>query len=41
MAKRELGKAFEPAEAEKRLYEYWIKNNNFHAKDKAKLRLSP
>jgi len=33
MAKRELGKAFEPADAEKRLYDYWIKNNFFHAKD--------
>jgi len=35
MAKRELGKAFEPADAEKRLYEYWIKNNYFHAQDKS------
>ena len=35
MAKRELGKAFEPASAEKRLYEYWIKNKYFHAQDKS------
>jgi valyl-tRNA synthetase len=35
MAKRELGKAFEPADAEKRLYEYWLKNNYFHAQDKS------
>jgi valyl-tRNA synthetase len=35
MAKRELGKAFESADAEKRLYEYWLKNNYFHAQDKS------
>jgi len=35
MAKRELGKAFEPAAAEKRLYEYWLKNKYFHAQDKS------
>ena len=35
MTKKELGKAFEPAEAEKRLYEYWLKNNYFHAQDKS------
>jgi valyl-tRNA synthetase len=35
MAKRELSKAFEPADAEKRLYEYWLKNNYFHAQDKS------
>ena len=33
MAKRELGKAFEPAAAEKRLYDYWLKNKYFHAQD--------
>jgi len=38
MSKRELGKAFEPADAEKRLYEYWLKNNLFHAKDKSDAR---
>ena len=36
MAKRELGKAFEPQEAEKRLYNYWLEKNLFHAKDKSK-----
>lgn len=35
MAKRELGKAFEPAVAEKRLYEYWLENKYFHAQDKS------
>ncbi len=35
MAKRELGKAFEPAETEKKLYDYWLKNNYFHAQDKS------
>jgi valyl-tRNA synthetase len=35
MAKRELGKAFEPAAAEKRLYEYWLKNKYFHAQYKS------
>jgi valyl-tRNA synthetase len=35
MAKRELGKAFEPAAAEKRLYDYWLKNKLFHAQDKS------
>ena len=35
MAKRELSKAFEPADAEKRLYEYWLKNKYFHAQDKS------
>jgi len=35
MAKRELGKAFEPAGTEKKLYEYWLKNNYFHAQDKS------
>jgi valyl-tRNA synthetase len=35
MATRELSKAFEPQEAEKRLYEYWIKKNLFHAQDKS------
>jgi len=36
MAKRELSKAFEPQEAEKRLYDYWLKKNLFHAKDESK-----
>ena len=36
MAKRELSKAFEPRQAEKRLYDYWLKKNLFHAKDKSK-----
>ncbi len=35
MAKRELSKAFEPQEAEKRLYDYWLKKNLFHAQDKS------
>lgn len=35
MIKREIGKAFEPAAAEKRLYDYWVKNNYFHAQDKS------
>ena len=35
MAKRELSKAFEPAEAEKKLYDYWLKNKYFHAQDKS------
>ncbi len=29
MAKRELSKAFEPQDAEKRLYDYWLKKNLF------------
>ena len=33
MATKELSKAFEPADAEKRLYDYWLKNNYFHAQD--------
>lgn len=35
MTKRELGKAFEPADAEKRLYDYWLKNHFFHAQDES------
>ena len=35
MVTKELEKAFEPAEAEKRLYDYWIRNNYFHARDKS------
>jgi valyl-tRNA synthetase len=35
MSIRELSKAFEPAEAEKRLYNYWLKNKYFHASDKS------
>ena len=35
MAKRELSKAFEPQETEKRLYDYWIEKNLFHAQDKS------
>lgn len=35
MIKRELAKAFEPAEAEKRLYDYWVKNDLFEAQDKS------
>ncbi len=35
MATKELGKAFEPAEAEKRLYDYWLKNDLFSAKDES------
>ncbi len=33
MAHKELSKAFEPADAEKRLYDYWLKNKYFHAQD--------
>jgi valyl-tRNA synthetase len=33
MAKRELGKAFEPQEAEKRIYDYWLQKKLFHAQD--------
>ena len=33
MATRELSKAFEPQETEQRLYDYWLKNNFFHAQD--------
>jgi valyl-tRNA synthetase len=33
MSPKELGKAFEPAEAEKRLYDYWLENKFFHAQD--------
>jgi len=33
MATRELSKAFEPQEAEQKIYEYWLKNNLFHAED--------
>ena len=35
MLTKELEKAFEPAAAEKRLYDYWVKNNYFHAQDKS------
>jgi valyl-tRNA synthetase len=35
MTIKELGKAFEPADAEKRLYDYWLKNKFFAAKDKS------
>ncbi len=35
MSIRELSKTFEPAEAEKRLYNYWLKNKYFHASDKS------
>ena len=35
MVTKELGKAFEPSEAEKRLYDYWLKNKFFHAQDKS------
>ncbi len=35
MVKRELGKAFEPADAEKKIYEYWLRNDCFQAKDKS------
>ncbi len=35
MSIRELSKAFEPAEAEKRLYNYWLENKYFHASDKS------
>lgn len=35
MATKELSKAFEPAEAEKRLYDYWLKNKYFRASDKS------
>jgi valyl-tRNA synthetase len=35
MATRELSKAFEPQDAEKRLYDYWMKKNLFHAQDKS------
>ncbi len=41
MAKRELSKAFEPAETEKRLYEYWLKNKYFMPRIKVRLRLFP
>ena len=33
MAKRELSKAFEPQEAEKKIYDYWLQKNLFHAQD--------
>ena len=33
MTIKELDKAFEPAEAEKRLYDYWLENKFFHAQD--------
>jgi len=33
MATKEFSKAFEPAGAEKRLYDYWLKNKYFHAQD--------
>ena len=33
MAHKELSKAFQPADAEKRLYDYWLKNKYFHAQD--------
>ena len=35
MVTKELGKAFEPAEAEKRLYDYWLKNDLFSAQDES------
>jgi valyl-tRNA synthetase len=35
MATRELGKAFEPQEAEKRLYDYWLTKKLFHAQDES------
>ncbi len=35
MTTKELGKAFEPAEAEKRIYDDWLKNDYFAAKDKS------
>ncbi|HPD56179.1 MAG TPA: valine--tRNA ligase [Smithellaceae bacterium] len=35
MTRQELSKAFEPAEAEKRIYDYWLKNNFFHALDES------
>lgn len=35
MARREITKAFEHHQAEQRLYEYWIKKNTFHAKDRS------
>lgn len=38
MSTRELSKAFEPHETEKRLYDYWIKNKLFHAQDKSEAR---
>lgn len=36
MVKRELSKAFEPHDTEKRLYNYWLKKNLFRARDKSK-----
>src|SRR4030066_537871 len=33
MAKQELNKTFEPADAEKRIYDYWLKKNLFRALD--------
>ena len=35
MATRELSKAFEPQEAEKRLYDYWLAKKLFHAQDES------
>jgi valyl-tRNA synthetase len=35
MATRELGKSFEPQEAEKRIYDYWLINKLFHAQDES------
>jgi valyl-tRNA synthetase len=35
MSIKELSKTFEPANAEKRLYDYWLKNKYFNAQDKS------
>ncbi|KUG23888.1 valyl-trna synthetase [hydrocarbon metagenome] len=35
MSTKDLSKAFEPANAEKRLYDYWLKKKFFHAQDKS------
>ncbi|HDQ04065.1 MAG TPA: valine--tRNA ligase [Deltaproteobacteria bacterium] len=35
MVKSEISKAFEPAQAEKRIYDYWLKKNLFRAPDKS------
>jgi valyl-tRNA synthetase len=35
MSKETLKKAFEPQEAEKRIYDYWLKKNFFHAADES------
>src|SRR4030042_5764540 len=35
MGKKELNKTFEPADAESRIYDYWLKKNLFQALDQS------